>query len=486
MSTVSIIDWLIIAAYFIGVLGIGRWAAKKIHSDDDFLLAGRSLGKLPTALSTAATDFGGSGIIGASGLVYSVGVAGVYWNWSAAPAWFILGLTFAGPLRRLALTTIPEYLERRYSGAARKAAAILHLLGLTVSISAQTMVAGLMISTLTGMNQTLAVIISTLCFVSYTAAGGLLAVIWTDVAQYLILVFGVAIAAPVVFFMAGSFEGIAASLPETFWDFKALGWMEPLAWVALAFFMYGTHQAFIQRIFAAKDEATAKFAYVFTGVSYLVYGAIIAVAAISTAALFPGLEKADLAFPVMVRDAMPVGLKGILMAAVLAATMSTSSSNLNSAATLFSVDIYKRMLRPDASEKTMLVVARISTVVIAVISLICSFFFQRVIDIVVFSTLIYSAGVFFPVLIGLFNYRVNAQGALSALVLGGTSAVISSLFLYGRVGGLLGAIHPEFVGSLVSLTLLIVVSRLTPPPPEEKIAFLRSIDVSKEELMKKF
>ena len=122
------------------------------------------------------------------------------------------------------------------------------------------------------------------------------------------------------------------------------------------------------------------------------------------------------------------------------------------------------MLRPGAGTKSMLLAALLSTVVIACVSLVCSFFFQRVIDVVVFSTLIYCTGVFFPVLIGLFNRRVNGAGAFTALVAGGASAVICSIWLYGKTGGLLGAIHPQFVGSLVSLGSLILVSLATRPP----------------------
>ncbi|WP_432663086.1 sodium:solute symporter family protein [Wukongibacter baidiensis] len=484
MVALSFIDWIVIILFFILIAYVGKWASSKVKSEEDYLIGSKSLGKLPTALSTAATDFGGSSLIGAAGLAYTAGIAGAWWNWSAVPAWIILGLTLAKGFRKLGLTTVPEFLERRYSVKTRVVAALLYLGGQTVSITAQTVVAALAITTLTGIPQHYTYIIATVLFVTYTAAGGLVAVVWTDVIEYFVLMFGVIIMMPLAISKAGGMSHIMQTVPASFWDLGAMGTMEPAAWIALCFFAYSTNQHVVQRLFASKDESTARFAYIFTGVNFIFYGLIVAVLGIAASVIAPNLSDPDMAVPVLIQQVLPVGIRGLLLASILAATMSTSSSKLNSCATIFHVDIYKRLIRKDISEKEGIFVARVTTVVIALISLLFSKILTGVVSIIVLSSLIYSAGVFFPLILGMRNKKVNAYGATSAIILGGGFAVLSKFYLYKHVGGFFGGLHPMFAGSIASLLLLLIVSKLTPAPSPDKYAFIESLN--EEELTKKF
>lgn len=468
MNSLHWIDWVIVLSFFIALLTIGNLASKKVLTNMDYMLAGKSAGRISAAISTAATDFGGVGLIGGVGLVYSVGISGVFWNLAAAPAWIVLGIIIAAPLRKLALTTVPEYLEKRYDSKTRFIATILHLVGIILSITAQTIVAGLAITALTGISKEITVIIATIVFVIYTAAGGLVAVIWTDIFKYVILMLGVLIAAIFSLNAGGGWNQITLSLPDSYWDIGALGWMEPLAWVALGFYTYGTNQAFIQRIFACEDEKIARFSYIYTGINYVIYAAIITMIGLGAAVVVPGLSDPEMAFPVIVRDVLPIGVRGLLIATILSATMSTSSSVLNAATTIFCIDIYKRIINRNAKEKRLLKVARLSTVVIACISLMTTYILQGIIDIIILASLIYSVGVFFPIIIGIFNKRVNAEGAFSAIVLGGLSAVISNYLLYDKAGGILSELHPMFTGSIVSLSTLIIVSHIKLKSMEKK------------------
>lgn len=480
MVTLSFIDWIVIILFFILIAYVGKWASSQVKSEEDYLLGSKSLGKLPTALSTAATDFGGSSLIGAAGLAYTTGIAGAWWNWSAVPAWIILGLTLAKGFRKLGLTTVPEFLEKRYSKNTRVISAFLYLAGQTVSITAQTVVAAIAITTLTGIPQTYTYILATVLFVAYTAAGGLLAVVWTDVIEYFVLMFGVIIMLPLSIAKAGGVSNIIATVPASFWDPGAMGVMEPAAWVVLCFFAYSTNQHVVQRLFAAKDESTARFAYVFTGINFIFYGFFVAVLGITAAVIAPGLANADMAVPVLIQKVLPVGIRGLLLASILAATMSTSSSKLNSCATIFYVDIYKRVIsNKKRTEKEGILIARITTVAIAVVSLLFSKVLTGVVSIIVLSSLIYSAGIFFPLIMGMKNKRVNQYGAIASIILGGGFAVISKFYLYKHVGGFFGGLHPMFAGAVSSLILLLAVSYATPAPPKEKFAFIDGLDESK-------
>ncbi len=466
------LDWLAIGLYFVAFIGVGKWATRKIKEADDFFIAKKSLGKIPTALSTAATDLGGAGLVGCAGLAYSVGIAGGWWDFAAAPAWILLGIFLVGRMRKMSAVTVPEILERRYGLKTRLLSAILYIIGGTINITAQTTVAAIAISTLTGIPKDYTIIFATLIFVFFTATGGLLAVVWTDVLLFGVLIGGLIISLPLCIFQAGGIGAIVAATPPSFWDVWSMGYMVPAAWAGMCFFSYGSNQQFLQRVFAAKDVSTARFAYIFTGVNYIFYGTAVALLGISAYVLVPGLPNGDAAFAELVKRVLPVGIKGLILSALLAATMSTSDSILNSVATLFSVDIYKRVINPTADSNRTLKIARITTVVVAVCSLCATYFMGRVTSIIVLANLIYSSGVFFPLILGLFNKRLNANGAFCAIICGGAMAIISKMYLYKHIGGVFGALHPIFAGACMSLFVLFAVSFLTKAPAPEKVAFV--------------
>ena len=472
VKDIAFFDWLIIAGYFIAYLAVGKWAAKQIKGSDDFLIAERSLGKLPAALSTAATDLGGAGLVGCAGLAYSIGIAGAWWDIAAAPAWIILGLFLVGRLRKMSVMTVPEILEKRYGLRTRLLTSILYIVGGTINITAQTTVAAIGITALTGIPQIYTVIIAMVMFVTVTTMGGLIAVVWTDVLQYFVLISGVLLVVPMAVFKIGGIGHVLASMPPAHLDIWSMGFMVPAAWVGMCFFSYGSNQQFLQRVFSSKDVSTARFAYIFTGVQYLFYGILVAFLGMTAYILVPGLPNGDTAFAEMVKLVLPTGLKGLVLAGLLAATMSNSDSILNSVTTVFSIDIYRRIVNPKADSLKTLKVARIATVVIALCSLAASYFMGRILSIIVLANLVYSAGVFFPLIVGLFNKRVNANGAFCAILCGGIMAVTSKFCLYKHVGGFPGALHPIFAGAAVSLIILFAISFMTKAPEEDKVSFI--------------
>ncbi|ATW24811.1 sodium:solute symporter family protein [Candidatus Formimonas warabiya] len=482
MSGISVFDWVIIAAYFIGTIVIGQMATKKVHTTEDYLIGGGKVGKFQSAVSTAAADIGGSSLVGAAGLSYSLGIAGGWWNLCAVPAWIILGVTMAGGFRKLALTTVPELLEKRYDEKTRIITAIASLLNNALGITAQIIVAALAFTTLTGIPKEYTLIVSTAVFVLYTAAGGLLAVIWTDIMHYMVLMGGVLLAVLIGIPKAGGWSHIVSTVPSSYWDIGAMGWSDPLGWIALCFFSYATNQAYIQRLFAAKDESTARFAYLYTGVNYIFYAAIVSIIGIIAFVIAPGLEDTEMALPTVITQVLPIGVKGLLLAAILSATMNCASSALNSSTAIFSIDLYKRFYNKDVDDQKLLWASRVATVCIAVISLVASYLIQSVVEVIVLANLVCGAGTFFPIILGMYNRRVNAYGGLWAVIIGSVVAVAGNYLWYGKIGGLLGAVHPMIIGSIVSLVVLLVVSYLTPPPPKEKLEFLDSLNLTVEEI----
>ena len=455
------LDLAVLIGFITVLVFVGKWAAGRVHTSLDFHLCGRRLGKLPVALSLAATEFSGSGLVGGAGLAYAIGVSGVYWNFSAVPAWIILGFTVAVAFRRLALYTVPQFLGECYGPGARLVTAISQLVSGIIFVAVQILVSTLALSTLLDVPRTVAAIAVTAVFVLYTFAGGLLAVVWTDVICYLVLMTAVVIGIPLALHYVGGFEGLRQSLPPESFDFGRIGIMEPLAWVGLCFFSYGTDQAYLQRAFAAKDPSVARFAYVYTGLNYLVFGGAVCLLGMSAAALVPGLSHQDEALPTLIKHIFPAGLTGFFMAGILATTMSTSSSYLSAGSSLFAKDVYERWLVKDASEASLLRVSRWTTLVYAGLALALALTAPRVVDAVVVSTVVSHAAVFFPILAGLYWKRVAPQAGFWAILLGSLGGVFSHFALYRKVA-YVGILHPLFFGPIVSILVLCAMTLFKP------------------------
>lgn len=455
------IDSIAVFSFLFIILFIGLVASKHVNNNEDYLLAGSRVGPWPLALSMAATDLGGAGIVGVMALSYTIGITGSLWDVCAVPALFVLAYFVPKLFTGQNVTTVPELFGKRYDERTRTIVALVQIVGATLTITAQNVVTSIVIHTLTGIAFQYALIISTLVFIIYTTAGGLISVIWTDIFAYLALVIGTLIA--VVFFV-GSFGGIteiAQAVPSSYWEFNGLTGMTISAWIGMNLFLYTTSQPYLQRVFAARSKSAVKFAYIFTGVNFLVYGVLISVLGILAFALSATTSNPEYGSVAIIYDNLPVGLRGIVLIAFLAATMSTSSSYLNGCASIFTIDIYKRILNKKASQIQCLNVARLSTIAIAALSLIASFIPVSVIDIIVFANLVYSATIFFPLVLGYTSKTVNAAGAFYSIVSG---LVIGSLYaagIYEAFNHYLLKIHPIFIASATSLIVLLLVSKLT-------------------------
>ncbi len=451
------LDAAILVAFLIGLMVIGRWASGRVHSSLDFHLAGRRLGVVPVTLSLAATEFNGSGLVGGAGLAYTVGIAGVFWNFSAVPAWIILAFTVAVAFRKLALYTVPEFLGNRYDTRARRLASASQLASGIIFLAVQILVSTLALSTLLGVPKLAATLVITTVFVLYTYSGGLLAVVWTDVACYLVLMVSVVVGAVLALHHAGGIDGLHQALPPEAFDIGQLGVMEPLAWVALCFFSYGTDQAYLQRVFASRETSTARIAYTYTGLNYLVFGGAVAVLGMSAAALLPDLAQHDEALPALIKLIFPPGVRGLFLTGIVAATMSTSSSFLAAGSSLFAKDIYEPLRRRECSERHLLRVSRLATVGIAAVAVVIASTAPRVVDAVVLSVLVSHAAIFFPVLAALYWKRVAPAAGFWAILAGALGGLVSHFFLFQKVA-FVGAVHPLFFGPALSILALVGVT----------------------------
>lgn len=465
----NILDFVAIVCVFTGLLCVGYFSSKKVKKADDFLIADHSLNKIQTAFSVAASDFGGSGLIGACALCYTVGLSGSWWNWCGAPAFLILGIFLVNKLRPLTITTIGDFLEMRYDKRTRLVASVMQLCATVPMLSAQFLVGAVALQTLFGIPRIWGLVISVVLVLSYTAFGGLMAVANTDVYNFCILVGSISIAVPIMLTKAGGITAVFEAVPSSFLQVGKLGVMEPLSWVCMSLFMYGTQQVYLQRVFAAKTVGTAKFAYVFTSGAYVVYGILVGIIGITMAVLMPGLADTNTVYVLMLKNYLPVGFAGIGLAGIFAASMSTADSTLLAGTTLFVNDIYKRYINKNASDQRILMLSRVTTMCICIGGIVVAQMMQNLIDIVYSAGLFYSAAVFFPIILGIYWKRGNERGALCGII----AALFTGLCIEYVFGGMLWGIPSNMLAALSSIVMFIAISLCTAPPNEKKLECLR-------------
>jgi solute:Na+ symporter, SSS family len=456
---------IIVGLYFTLIFGVGIYATRFVKDSTDFLLAGRRLGLVLATAALAATHFGGGFVVGTGEWGYTYGLTGMAYAVGVGLALLILAMVAARRMRRLGLVTVPDYLEHRYnSKTARLLGALLSLVAIIGILGAQVWASQGALSIL-GIDPVTAAVIATLLFIVYTAASGLWGVTLTDAVQLAIIFVGIPVAALMGLQSAGGFEGIRETLAATGLDSGALNGLEPgldsgtantiateaanataaaantgsgsgpgidpdayfhplgaggamvVAAILPAIMYTLIGQDFYQRLFAARDEKIAVRAAALAGGILILYAAFPALAGMAARGVFGAEIEPSQAIPMLVAEVLPAWIGAIVVAAIIGAIMSTADSLLVAGTSHLTHDIFGKLLRPDLAGDTrrMLLISRIGTVVIGLLALFLALYIQRIIDLLLLSYTMYAAGVFVPVVLGLYWPRGTAAGAVTAI-----------------------------------------------------------------------
>lgn len=454
-----------IILYMLVLLAIGYWANRKIKGMTDFLLAGRRLGLLLTSGALAATHFGGGMVIGGGEYGFTYGLSGAWYGIACGIGLLLLAFLTAKKFRTLSFFTVPDYLEHRYGGkSVRALGAILSLIALTGILAAQVLAARGALAIL-GFTGNTAAVIATIVFIIYTTLGGLWAATITDFIQVIIAGVGVIIAAALLLGNTGGFAGLEKMIqtsrgtfdPNYFNLFGMAG--KSILWLLVPTIMSTLiGQDFYQRLFAAKDESTAKKASIVGGIFLIIISIFPAIIGMGAKAYFPGLKDGSLAVPKIIQHIFPIGVEAVILVALLAAIMSSADSLLTAGTSHFIKDFWLEIIHPHKkfNEKQLLKGARISTVILGVAALIIALSVPMIIDILIYSYTMYTAGVFIPVFGGILWKRATKKGALSAIIIGALAAMFGIITKLNIMG-----IPVEVYSSLVSLVIFIIVSLFT-------------------------
>ncbi|WP_439571852.1 sodium/sugar symporter [Sphingomonas sp.] len=500
MTSLSQIDLIVVIAYAIGIFGLAQWVSREKagHAKDtsDYFLASKSLPWWAIGASLIAANISAEQIVGMSGSGYAIGLAIASYEWMAALTLLIVGKWFLPIFLKNEIYTMPQFLEQRFGPTIRTVMAVFWLaLYVFVNLTSILWLGSIAVTQVAGVNQDVALIGLGVFALVYQLRGGLKAVALTDIVQVTLLVLGGLVISYLTLSkiggdagVLGGFSRLTTELPEKFdmilspdnpfyKDLPGLSVLIGGMWIANLSY-WGFNQYIIQRALAAKSLPEAQKGVVFAAFLKLLMPVIIVLPGIAAVLLAPDLAKPDQAYPTMM-GLLPVGLLGLVFAALVAAIIASMASKINSIATIFTLDLYAKMQGVEtqaedaagkaANEKKLVLVGRISAVVATLLAIATARPLLGSLDqafqyIQEFSGFV-TPGITVIFLLGLFWKGATEAGALVGAV---ASVLLSFLFWFPADWGGIAALNAvPFMNRMmivffISLALAVVVSLVRP------------------------
>ncbi len=484
------VDLVVIGFYFIIIFAIGFYFSRREKTSTDYFLAGRHVGWFAIGASLFASNISSEHFIGLAGSGAASGLAVGHFEWLASLILLILGWVFVPFYLRSRVFTMPEFLERRYGSASRWYLTIVSILAYVLTkISVTLFAGGLLLEQVMGWDMFTSAVVMVIATGIYTVAGGLGAVIYTELIQTFVLIGGAVVLTAIGLHEVGGISGLQQAVPADFFHmFKPID--DPdFPWTGIVFgapilgiWYWCTDQFIVQRVLSAKSIDHARSGTIFAGFLKILPVFILVVPGIIARALYPDITG-DQAYPALVTRLLPVGLKGIVVASLLAALMSSLASCFNSSSTLFTMDVYKKW-KPASSERQLVMVGRIATTVLVILGILWVPFIKYIsaqLYIYLQSVQAYiSPPIAAVFLLGIFWTGANSKGAMASLLTGlffGSLRLILELvhkqspfeWTILRWFAEINFLHFAIILFLICTFVLVFVSKLTAAPSRENV-----------------
>jgi SSS family solute:Na+ symporter len=443
------LDYLVIAGYFVLMLGAGWLGMRRARSRDDFLVAGRRLGYGLYGGTLSAVVLGGASTIGGVRLGYLYALSGMWLVFMLGLGIVVLSVFFSRRLTSLGVYTVSEMLGRRYGASSRVIGGlVMAAYDLMVAVTA-TLAVGTVFDVVLGIPAIPAILIGGAIVVAYSVLGGMWSITLTDIVQFAIMTVGIfAILLPLGLGRVGGWSGLKESLPASYFDVTSIGGDTIFTYFLIYFFGIIIGQDVWQRVFTARSARVARMAGLGAGLYCMVYAVAGAVIGMVAQALLPELAVPDNAFARVTQEVLPVGLVGLVLAAALAAVMSTASACMLASATILANDVL-RTAHPSLTRQ------RVATLVVGAAVVLLSIVVQDVVGALTVAYNLLVGGLLVPIVGGLVWRRSTPQAALTAMTLG---SIVVVGFMLAR--GML-ANEPIYYGLATSAVSFVVVSLLT-------------------------
>lgn len=466
------IQMVVFAAYFLAVFVIGWLSLRRTHDEADYWIAGGKLGWFSGGATLAATHTSAGTFVGTIGVIYTAGWSFGWVLLSIPLAYWFVAAVLAPRFTRVRQLTLPAFMEARYySKGVRGIAAVIVLIATVVYIQAQIVAGGLVANIVFGIPTQWGMVAFTVILLAYTVVGGMVAVVYTDAFQLVVMVLGALLALPLAVRQVDGFGPllhlVESAQPTVFQWGRTLP-TSLLFTMGLAFFLgsIATPEKLI-RLYAMKDLRTIRRGVLLAVTVVTFLNLVVFLIALAAIVLFPHLPTGDLAMPMVATAVLPPALGAMMLAAITAAMMSTVDSLLIVAGSALSVDLYQNLIHPEVTVSRRMWVDRLGIVVVGTVPVVLLLSGVGQGELVQFIVLLFTAlmasSFVVPVVGGVFWRRATREGAAAAMV-GGVVAAFAWEILGPE------AIDPVLPGFLVSLSLWWGVSLLTPPPPADAVA----------------
>ncbi|HQJ47256.1 MAG TPA: sodium:solute symporter family protein, partial [Ignavibacteriaceae bacterium] len=362
------VDYVIVFVFLAGMFYVGSIFYKWVGSSDDFYLAGRQLTPFILAAVLAATNVNLYSFVGQAGIAYKEGIPIIWQTWTGNMAMVISGLFVIPIFRRLRIRTIPEFLEKRYSKGVRTFVAFIWILRLTFWLGVVLYTAVIAAQTISGLTSFTAwVLIFSVVVVIYTILGGMWSVAFTDVIQFVLMLAGALLLLPLAMSAVGWFPGLSANLPEgaltLVKETGTYNWRFVIAIFLLGIEWACVDQGLLQRAFGAESTRSVAKGLVLAGIITTPFALLWNLPGLAARILYPNLANADSAVPILIANLIPNIVLGLVVVGLLSSQLSTISGNLNGVATIFASDVYENVINRKATDKDVLRIARIITLI---------------------------------------------------------------------------------------------------------------------------
>lgn len=506
MQHLDSLDWIVIGLYFAVLAGVALWTILQKQKDTkDYFLAGRNIGWFIVGASIFASNIGSEHIVGLAGagagdkmpmLIYEI------------QAWIVLmlGWIFLPFYASSGVFTMPEFLEKRFSPQARWVLSIFSIVAyILTKVSVTIYAGGVVVAALLGINFWVGALATVVLTGIYTVLGGMKAVLYTEAVQTVILILGAALLTFMGLNAVGGWSALKTEVGVEYFNM----WRPPsdpdFPWPSLfitstivGIWYWCTDQYIVQRTLTAKNITEGRRGTIFGAFLKLLPVFLFLIPGVVALALKQqgklDWDSPDQAFPVLMTNLLPSGLRGLVAAGLLAALMSSLASVFNSCSTLFTVDVYKK-LRPDKDEKELLTVGRIATVIVVILGILWIPIMANISGVLyeyLQSVQSYIAPPITAVfLLGIFYKRINAKGALTTLIFGfvvGAVRIALELLRHKTTPGsflhTFGDMNFLTFGAvffLACIVVAVVVSLVTEPAPEEQLAGLTMGTLTEEQ-----
>jgi SSS family solute:Na+ symporter len=444
------LDLVIVLVYALGLVLIGWYSLRRARSREDYLVAGRRLGPVMYAATLSTVVLGGASTVGTVRLGYVYGLSGLWFCTLLGLGILVISLFLSRRLVRLNLVTVIELLQRRYNPTARLSGAVIMIAYALMVAVASIVACGTILHGLFGLPFWGGVLLGGGIVVLYSVIGGMWSITLTDILQFFIMTVGMMfLLAPMSIQHAGGWDAMRHLLPASHFSLTALGLPMMLGFTLNYFLGILIGQDIWQRVFTARSVNVARFAGTAAAIYCVLYGVCGALIGMAAKVLLPPLADPNTAFASVVQATLPNGIRGLVVAAALAAMMSTASATLMAAATTFAEDVLPRMggrptLRTD----------RLSTLAMGVLALGCSLALNDVFRPLTIAYDLLVGSLLVPIVGAIYWQRGTTTAAITSMVV---SAGVTIFFL---IKDGLDANSPIFFGLGSSLLVFCSVSML--------------------------